>query len=52
MAISAHGDGFVAPPNLRLPMTARIHTEKLEAARKAPRLDRSFYSAHIRELLR
>jgi hypothetical protein len=52
IAISAHGDGFITPPNLRLPMTARIHTEKLEAAKKSPRLSRGFYSAHIRELLR
>ena len=52
VAISAHGDGFVTPPNLRLPMTARLHIEKLETANPPPRLSRGFYNAHIRELLR
>ncbi len=49
--ISAHGDGFVTPPNLRLPMTARLHVEKLEAVRKAPLPHRQFYTVHRDELL-
>lgn len=51
-AISTHGDGFIVPPNLKLPMTARIHVEKLSSISGKPRLGRKFYAIHREELLR
>lgn len=50
--LSPHGDGFITPPNLRLPMTARIHAEKLDSVRAALPLGRKFYAVHRNELLR
>lgn len=50
--ISAHGDGFNVPPNLRLPMTARIHADKLSYVKAVPQLSRKFYAVHRAELLR
>jgi len=49
--ISAHGDGFIVPPNLKLPMTARIHVEKLSHVLEKPKLGRKFYAIHREELL-
>jgi hypothetical protein len=52
LAISARGDGFVCPPGTRLPMTARLHAEKLAAVRKPPAINRKFYAIHRNELVR
>lgn len=52
MLISTHGDGFVMPPNLKLPMIARIHADKLACVKPAPQLNRKFYAVHRAELLR
>lgn len=52
MPISTHGDGFIMPPNLRLPMVARIHADKLLSVREMPKLNRKFYAVHRAELLR
>jgi len=50
--VSARGDGFVVPPSLKLPMTARIHVDKLSHVPKRPGLARKFYAIHREELLR
>lgn len=52
MLISTHGDGFIVPPSLRLPMTARLHSDKLSSVAPAPLLNRKFYALHRAELLR
>jgi len=52
VTISARGDGFIVPPSLRLPLTARIHAAKLSHVPKRPRLGRKFYVIHREELLR
>lgn len=52
MPLSPHGDGFIVPPNLKLPMTARVHAEKLGSVRAAAPLSRKFYAVHRNELLR
>lgn len=50
--ISTHSDGFIVPPNLKLPMTARLHVDKLSSVRAMPQLGRKFYAIHRTELLR
>lgn len=49
--ISLRGDGFIVTPSLKLPMTARLHAEKLAAVRKPAPLSRKFYAVHRSELI-
>ncbi len=52
MPISTHGDGFIVPPSLRLPMTSRLHVDKLLSVKPTQPLSRKFYALHRAELLR
>lgn len=51
-ALSNHGDGFIAPPNLKLPMTAKLDCARLSKIKARPTLNRKFYAIHREELLR
>ena len=52
LQLTTHADGFVAPPNLRLPMTARIDASQLASVPPRPALSRRFYATHRDELIR
>ena len=44
-------DGFINPPNLKMPMTARIMADKLDNLRMPKPLNRKFYDTHRGELI-
>lgn len=52
LPLTRHGDGFVCPPSLRLPMTARLDAEKLFGTERPFHLSRKFYAVHRNDLIR
>lgn len=52
LAITKYGDGFLATPSMRMPMTATLHAHALLQAQQPIRLSRTFYALHRKELLR
>lgn len=51
LELTAQNDGFIVPPNLKLPMTARLQANKLDTIPKKSALNRKFYALHRDELL-
>jgi Predicted amidohydrolase len=49
-ALTQRNDGFVVPPNLKMPMTAEIAAEELHRVPPRPALNRRFYEVHRQDL--
>jgi hypothetical protein len=52
VSLTKHEDGFAAPPTIRLPVTAKLSTDRLRGVSLPRRLSRKFYAMHRAELLR
>lgn len=51
IALTQHADGFLSPPNLKLPLLAKMHVEKLAACKRNAPLPRKLYAVHRDELI-